>query len=65
MINLFRFSQVRTLQGEGFKLVDALRIVYKDLYYTQYKKNQFLFETLDFILKGIIIFIPFIPLLFD
>jgi hypothetical protein len=59
MINLFRFSQVRTLQREGFKLVDALRLAYKDIYYTQYRKNQFLFETLDFILKGIIIFIPF------
>jgi len=64
MINLFRFSQVRTLQREGFRLVDALRIVYKDIYYTQYRKNQFLFETLDFILKGIIIFIPFSWVLF-
>ncbi len=64
MINLFRFSQVRALQGEGFKLVDALRLAYKDIYYTQYRKNQFLFETLDFILKGIIIFIPFSWVLF-
>jgi len=56
MFNIFRFSQVRALQGEGFKLVDALRIAYKDIYYIQYRKNN---NLLTDILKGLILFTPF------
>jgi hypothetical protein len=61
MINLFRFSQVRTLQGEGFKLIDALRLAYRDIYYIQYRKNNNLLT--DFI-KGSILSIPFVLVFF-
>jgi hypothetical protein len=64
MANIFRFSQVRTLQGEGFKLGDALRLAYKDIYYTQFRKNKFIFDALEAIYKGIMIFIPFIWVFF-
>ncbi len=64
MINLFRFSQVRALQGEGFRLVDALRLAYKDIYYIQYRKQNKLFYTLETILGGFILSIPFVFFLF-
>jgi uncharacterized membrane protein SpoIIM required for sporulation len=64
MTNIFRFSQVRALQGEGFKLVDALRLAYKDLYYTQYRKTNNLFYVLETILGGFILSIPFVFFLF-
>ena len=61
MINLFRFSQVRALQGEGFKLGDALRLAYKDLYYTQYKKQDNIFDTV--FISSVIAF-PFVLIMF-
>ena len=64
MINIFRFSQVRALQGEGFKLVDALRLAYKDYYYIQYKKNNKLFYILETITGGAILAICFVWVFF-
>jgi hypothetical protein len=61
MANIFRFSQVRALQGEGFKLVDALRLAYKDIYYTQYRKHN---NLLIDIVKGSILSIPFVLVFF-
>ena len=61
MINIFRFSQVRALQGEGFKLGDALRLAYKDLYYTQYKKQDNIFDTV--FISSVIAF-PFVLIMF-
>lgn len=56
MANIFRFSQVRALQGEGFKLGDALRLAYRDYYYIQYRKQN---NLLTDIVKGSILSIPF------
>jgi len=64
MFNIIRFSQVRALQGEGFKLGDALRLAYRDYYYIQFRKNKFIFDALEIIYKGIMIFIPFIWVFF-
>ena len=61
MFNIFRFSQVRALQGEGFKLLDALRLAYKDLYYTQYKKQDNIFDTV--FISSVIAF-PFVLIMF-
>jgi hypothetical protein len=61
MTNIFRFSQVRALQGEGFKLGDALRLAYKDYYYIQYRKNN---NLLIDIVKGSILSIPFVLVFF-
>jgi hypothetical protein len=64
MFNIFRFSQVRALQGEGFRLVDALRLAYRDIYYIQYRKPNKLFYTLEAILGGFILSIPFVLVFF-
>jgi len=60
MTNIIRFSQVRALQGEGFKLIDALRLAYKDIYYIQYRKTNLLID----IVKGSILSIPFVLVFF-
>lgn len=60
MANIWRLSKIQSLRAEGFRLGDALRIAYSDLYYN----NKYLIGISDLI-KGLILSAPFLLVIFN